>query len=298
MPDNPLDEQVVARILERASEFERAGIRRDPANSITEASLIAAAEEVGLSPDAVRRSIAVEQMGPPPPARLGDSILGPALVHVESEMGLDAGEVLARIDSWLVDGHHLRRDALRSGDGEWSKRSGLVGATVRTMRSATGEGKLGDFERVNAVARDSGVGSSLMRLTVNRTKNRRLAGLGGAVVAVGGTSAAVLVAVVVAPVAALATPAAIGAGVGVACIGRKRAQATEREMRRVIDAVTVGADPTRLGRDVVRRATDKASAASSSVLRSVGRPAPTALAPPQPGLNPPNPVHPGGPADS
>ena len=137
-------------------------------------------------------------------------MLGPSQVYADGEVDVPADEALARVDSWLVDGHHLRRDVLRSGHGEWSKRSGLVGVTVRTIRNATGEGKLGDFERVNAAARDTGSGSSVVRITVDRTTSRRFAGGGGTVIAVGGMTGVVVAAVAVTPVVLLAMPAAIG----------------------------------------------------------------------------------------
>ncbi len=281
----PLDANVVARILRRAGDFERTGDVQDAAGTIAEASLIAAAEEVGLSVDAVRRSIAVERLGPLPLERFGDRILGPSQVYADEEIDVPAEDALARVDAWLVDGHHLRRDVLRSGHGEWSKRSGLVGVTVRTIRNATGEGKLGDFERVSATARDTGRGSSMVRIMIDRSTNRRFAGSGGTVVAVGGVTGVVVAAVAATPVVLLAMPAAIVAGVGVALTGRKRARDTEREIRRLLDAVGAGADPTRLSVDVVRRATGKATAAGSTALRAVGRLAP----PPPPPLRPPIP---------
>ena len=110
----PLDAKVVARILRRAGDLERTGDVYDEAGTIAEASLIAAAEEVGLSVDAVRRSIAVERLGPPPVARPGDRILGPSQEYADGEVDLPADDALGRVDSWLVDGHHLRRDVLRS----------------------------------------------------------------------------------------------------------------------------------------------------------------------------------------
>lgn len=263
----PLDAKVVARILRRAGDLERAGEAQDEAGTIAEASLIAAAEEVGLSVDAVRRSIAVERLGPLPVARSGDRIVGPSHVYADGESDVPADDALARVDAWLVDGHHLRRDVLRPGHGEWSKRSGLVGVTIRTIRNATGEGKLGDFERVNAVARDTGSGSSVVRITIDRTTNRRFAGGGGAVVAVGGMTGVVVAAAVATPVVLLAMPVAIVAGVGVAMTGRKRARGTEREIRRLLEAVGAGDDPTRLSVDVVRRAAGKATAARPPVRR-------------------------------
>ena len=253
----PLDARVVARILRRAGDLERAGDAQDEAGMIAEASLIAAAEEVGLSVDAIRRSIAIERLGPLPAARAGDRILGPSQVYADGEVDASAVEALAKVDSWLVDGHHLRRDVLRSGHGEWSKRSGLVGVTARTIRNATGEGQLGDFERVNAAACDTGSGSSMVRITIDRTTNRRFAGGSGTFIAVGGMTGVVVAGVAATPVVLLAIPAAIVAGVGVALTGRKRAGRTEREVRRLLDAVDAGVDPTRLSVDVVRRATGR-----------------------------------------
>jgi hypothetical protein len=263
-----LDASAVARVLRRASDLERATGADDDPGSISEASLIAAAEEVGLSIDALRRSIAVERLGPPPPARRGDRVLGPAQVYVEGEVGAPAGDALAEVDSWLVDGHHLRRDVLRPGHGEWSRRSDLVGVTVRAVRHATGEGRLGDCDRINASARETGDGSSVVRITIDRSPNRRRAGGGGAVIAVGGTAGAIVAGVALTPFVLLAMPVAIVAGIGVASSGKKRARETEREARRLLDAVSAGAGPTRLRVDIVRRATGRATSLGSNALRT------------------------------
>ena len=268
----PIDSKVVARILRRAGDLERTTEEPDEAGTIAEASLIAAAEEVGLSVDAVRRSIAIERLGPLPVTHAGDRIVGPSQVHADGEVDAPADAALARVDAWLVDGHHLRRDVLRSGHGEWSKRSGLLGATVRTIRNATGEGKLGDCERIDAAVCETGSGSSVVRITIDRTTSRRFAGGGGTAVAVGGAAGVAVVAVAATPIALVAMPAAIMAGVGVALSGRKRARATEREIRRVLDAVDAGADPTRLSVEVVRRATGRSTAAGSRALLAVDRP--------------------------
>ena len=275
--EGPLDANVVAKILRRASDLERRREVDDPTDGIAETSLIAAAEEVGLSADAVRRSIAYERLGPVPKPRPGDRLLGPAHVYADEEIGTPADEALARVDAWMVDGHHLRRDALRSGHGVWSKRSGIVGVTARTIRGATGEGKLGDSARVEATARDIGHGSSMVRVVIDRSTNRRVAGGGGAVVAVGGITGVAIAAAAATPVLLVAMPLAVVAGVGVAMSGRKRAGATRREIQRVLDAVGDGTDPTRLSVDVVRRASGKATAVGSGALRTVGR-----LVPPPP----------------
>jgi len=262
----PLDAQVVARILQRAGDLERHRSSDEDPGVIAESSLIAAAEEVGLSADAVRRSIAVERLGPLPRARPSDRVLGPAQVCADGEIEAPADEALARVDSWLVDGHHLRRDALQHGHGEWSKRSGLVGATVRTIRSATGEGKLGQFERVDAAARDTGNGSSLVRITVDRTNNRRIAGGGASALAVTGVTGAVVAAAAAAPIVLLAMPTAIVACTAVALTSRKQGRDTQREIRRLLEAVRAGNEPTRLSVDVVRRARGTSTATGSRAL--------------------------------
>ena len=264
-----------------------AGGEQDEAGTIAEASLIAAAEEVGLSVDAVRRSIAVERLGPLPVARPGDRILGPSQVYADGEVDVPADDALARVDSWLVDGHHLRRDVLRSGHGEWSKRSGFVGVTVRTIRNATGEGKLGDFERVDAAARDTGSGSSVRadhdrpndQSTIRRRRwHRRCRGWDDRCRRGRGCRDAFR-----APGDARCDRCRRGRGVDRSEAGsRYRAR-----IRRLLDAVGAGTDPTRLSLDVVRRATGKATAAGSSALRAVGRIAPPPPAPPAARLDPP-----------
>ena len=162
----PIDARVVARILSGAGDIEGTEGLRDELGQIAEESLIAAAEEVGLSADAVRRSIAVERLGHRPQrARLSDS------------WG-------RRRCTWMAKGRRSGRRRLgqsRFVAGRWppsaprtfcgrgtasgAKRSGLVGATVRTIRNATGEGKLGDFERINATVCDTRSGSSVVRIT-------------------------------------------------------------------------------------------------------------------------------------
>ena len=117
----------------------------------------------------------------------------------------------------------------------------------------------------------------MVRVVIDRSNNRRFAGGGGAVVAVGGMTGVAIAAAAATPVLLVAMPLAVVAGLGVAMTGRKRAGATQREIRRVLDAVGDGTDPIRLSVDVVRRASGKATAVGSGALRTVGR-----LVPPPP----------------
>jgi len=119
--EGSLEAQVVARILRRASELELSDSEGDSDRGIAEASLIEAAEEVGMSVTAVRSSIALERLGPLPAPRIGDRIVGPSSVYAEGEIDAGARDALVLVDQWLVNGHHLRRDILRPDHGEWSK---------------------------------------------------------------------------------------------------------------------------------------------------------------------------------
>src|SRR3954454_5123710 len=101
-----LDRAAMARIIRRAGELADSEINDDAEDTITETSLIAAAEEVGLPVIAVRRSLAAERLGPSAEPQFGDRLVGPAVVAVVSEIAGAADDVLGRVDAWLVQGHH------------------------------------------------------------------------------------------------------------------------------------------------------------------------------------------------
>ncbi|MET0145066.1 MAG: hypothetical protein ABW328_09815 [Ilumatobacteraceae bacterium] len=247
-----LDRAAATRVLRRASETAGDASLVD-VDVIDEQTLIAAAGEVGIPVAAVRRAIAVERLGPPPPTHVGDGIVGTATVSVDAELTGNAGAVLARIDTWMVSGHHLRRDRRRDGHGEWTKRPGAVGAGLRTVRGATGEGRLGDVRRVTATVRDTGDGTCVVRVQVDRHVDRTVRAAAGAVVGGGAAAGIVLGALAVGPMLLVVAPAALAIGVGLAATGRSRAGRVEHEVERLLDAVDQQARPARLSADVLRR---------------------------------------------
>ena len=250
--DLQLDHEVVARIVRRATELAGPVSIDDAHTRISRAALIAAADEVGLPVAAVLRSIAVEQLGVVPKARLSDRLLGAGVVSVDDEIEGTSDDVLHRIDSWLVDGHHRRRDRLRSGRGEWSKRSGFVGVTVRRMRAATGEGRLGTYQLIAATVEEIGTGSTAVRVTVDRQSDRAVAVAGGAIVAVGGAGG-IVAAAASGPAVLLVAPIVVLGSIGVALTGRRRARRTESEVQRLLEAVADHQHPTRLRTEVTQR---------------------------------------------
>ncbi len=254
MTQRQLDRDVAGRVLRRASQFAGDGSDVLPIfGSVSEQALVEAAVEVGIPVAAVQRALALERLDPLPRRRAGDRVVGAAVVAVDAEVAGSAADVLARLDAWFVEGHHLRRYRVRNGRGEWTRRNGIVGRTVRHVRVATGEGRLGRMRRVWVSTGDTGTGTTVVRVEVDRARDRRTSAAAGAAVAVVATAGTVVLAAVTAPVLLVATPVALVAGVRVAGGGRSRADVVAGEVDRLLDAVEDGVRPVRLRTDVARR---------------------------------------------
>jgi hypothetical protein len=247
-----LDRDAVRRVLRRATSLADGDPVHVDADRIDPDTLVAAAAEVGIPEDAVRRALTVEQLGAAPSQR--GLVLGPAVVVVDEELHGEAAAALAALDRWLVGGHHMRRDRLHATTGTWTRRRGILGTTYRSLRHATGEGHLGDLERIDVVALDTGAGTCVVRVIADRRRERRARGVAGA--AVGGvtTVGAVVGAVALGPWLLLAAPATVAVGTGIAVSGRRRARRVEGEIDRVLDSVEHGHRPVRLAPDLARRA--------------------------------------------
>jgi hypothetical protein len=245
-----LDPDAVARVLRRASEL---SVDESEPDGIDPDALIEAADEAGIPVVAVRRALAIERLGPPPAGQVGDVVLGPPIVTVDAEVPGHATDAMARVDAWLVAGHHLRRERRREHRSEFARRTGLVGRTVRTVRSVTGEGQLGRLRRVVASAEDTGAGTCIVRIEADRSTERRTMASEGAAVTAVGALGLLVTGLLAGPVVLVAAPVVALAGVGVAARGRGRADRVEHEVELVLDAVEQGSDPTRLATDVVRR---------------------------------------------
>ena len=252
MSDEPvLSADEVARVMRRASELVgEAGA--DGADGLPASAVVAAAAEVGIPAAAVHRAIALERLGPTPPARPGDRLVGPREVVVETRLAMPVAEAMARLDQWLTEGHHLRREAWSGRDGEWARRSGLVAAGSRATRSALGEGQLGEIRSIRASAREDGDGT-VLRLGLDRSNVRTAFVGGGTAIAAAGTATGAALAITVFPAFALIAPAAVLGGAGVARAGRSQSDRIEREARRLLDAIARRATPTTLGAEIRRR---------------------------------------------
>jgi hypothetical protein len=240
----------VRRVLRRATELDAATTSAD--DRLDADALVAAAAEAGIPEHAVRRAIALEQLGPPPRRR--GRLLGPPVVVVDEELDGPSDDVVRRLDAWLVAGHHMRRDRVRGGSGSWTRRRGVIGSTFRTIRHVTGEGYLGDLAKIDVTAVDCGEGACVVRVAADRRRERRIRGAAGATVATVTAAGAVVGAALLGPVVLLAAPVSVVAGTGIAVGGRRRARRVAGEIDRLLDSVEHGARPTRLGTDLARRA--------------------------------------------
>lgn len=249
-----LDRDAVGRVLRRASELAEEGSgAMPPPGVVNEQALVEAAAEVGIPAAAVHRALAVEQLDPLPRSRPADRLVGAAIVAVDAELTGAAPDVLARLDAWFVEGHHLHRHRVRGGRGEWTMRTGLVGRTIRKVRVATGEGRLGRMRHVWVSTGDTGAGTTMVRVEVDRGRARRVAAASGVAVAAVATAGTVALAVLAAPVLLVAAPVGVVAGARVAGGGRTQAGVIAGEVDRVLDAVDEQTAPVRLRTDVARR---------------------------------------------
>jgi hypothetical protein len=242
-----LDEAAVQRVVRRAFEIDQTP---DPlTGGITPEALVAAATELGVAPEAIRASLAIERLGPElSPARL-DRIVGPRSVVVERTVSYPAGEAFERLDEWFTAGHHLRREYGDGESGEWRKRGDLVAGLQRRARSVAGGAALGSVRLIVARVSEIDGERSIVRLSADRTVVRRAtAGTAGATGA-GAVTAAVIVAT---PAAAVAIPGLAVAG-AISVAAKHGSTKLGRELTRLLDQIESGRRPATLGRGLKRR---------------------------------------------
>ncbi len=235
-----LDRAAVERVLRKAGELEQ---RPNSADRVSEAAVLEAAAEVGLDPAAVRVALAVERLGPQPAAHRGDAILGPAEVVHERVLEVGFEDALARLDDLLVREHQLRPSRSRGLSREWRRRKGAVGSVQRAARSLVGDARLSKVQRVEAVASPVDDGHTVLRVLVDRSKERSGMAVGGSVVGGMILTGTVVTGVLFSPLLLAATPLAAVAGAGVALVGRRQAHELGDAVDELLDGVDCGATP-------------------------------------------------------
>src|SRR6188508_1747335 len=106
-----LDAAAVERVLRRAHDLSAAE-EASPfvGRTVSEEVVVAAAAEVGIAPEMVRVSLAIERLGPLPELGGLDGLTGPGDVTVQRAMDFSPDDVLRRLDDLLVRQHQLRRE--------------------------------------------------------------------------------------------------------------------------------------------------------------------------------------------
>ena len=236
------DDSTLDRIIRRAQELDE-GRRSD---GIDEESLVAAAAEVGISPESMWESMAVERLGPPPRRRRADRVVGPRRVVVERSIHRPAAEVLDLLDEWLTSGHHLRRIERTGGHGIWRKRTDVAANAQRAMRSLVGGAAHGAERVFEARVVPMGPDAALIRVEADRTASRRTTlGAAGGISAASVASGAVA-ATAVPPLAVIAIPGLAVAGAST-WAGRRTAGRLDTELARLLAQVGAGERPSHLG---------------------------------------------------
>lgn len=247
------------RILARAHLLEESV---HPADSGVEPdALIAAATEVGIDPNAVRDSLAIERLSiSATPVRRFDRLAGAGHIVIERELDLTVDQTISGLEAWLTSLHRLTCDRRSDGSLFARRRSDTSAQIGRMFSSAWGEGRLAATALVvEAVPQIVGTTPirprTLLRISADRRTPRqvRLAGggsLGGVGVA-GGALAAATDALIAVP--AIALPLTV-AGYVVARSGRGHADRLELELERLVSRVERGEQPTGLFGRMARRA--------------------------------------------
>lgn len=253
MVEEVFDGDDVARILRRAQALEGREPDDTPSAGVTSDALIEAAAEVGIDRDAVRDSIALEQLdATTPEAKTFDGLAGPAVVVVERELPMSVADVLAALEVWLTTRHRMRCIPERDGTVRFHRRTDTAASIGRRVSGMRGEGRLGHLDRITIRAAPQVVGTTpdsprtIVRVEADRVGTRRTRLTGGASLGAAGVGGAVVVAVegaiLLGPVVAIP---ALGAGYVAARSGRTQAERVELEIERLLTSVERQESPSR-----------------------------------------------------
>jgi hypothetical protein len=237
-----LDAAAVERVLRRASDL---GAERDGAifsnRTMSEDVVVAAAAEVGIAPELVRMSLAIERLGPVEERRALDRLSGSESVVVQRAVDINSATVLLRLDELLVAQHQLRRERTWPNAMQWRRRTDPFGSMQRRMRNLAGQAPLAGAEVITATVAPIAERRTIVRLTLGRGGRRSAAIAGGAAVATTGIAGVAVLAVTLSPLMLIASPAVVAAGLAITAHGRRQSAAAARNLECLLDGVEQGA---------------------------------------------------------
>lgn len=239
-----LDPEQAQQILRRAAELESRHQREEP--GLDRGALEAAAEEVGISPDAVRKAMAEHDAGTLVERPDDRHVLGPAQARVVRTVAMPITAAQLAVSKWLKS-QLLTVHSRRGDEVVWTRRTDMVSKVFRRV-DVTKRVQLGGVDRIVASVVDRGDGRALIRLDADLEFTRK--GLVTGVVAI-----PAVVAPVVAGAAAMvlsepwifAAGIPAGAAMGAAGIyaGRKTLAAERDDAQRILELFVADLDPRR-----------------------------------------------------
>lgn len=165
--NNRLDPSTASEIIRRATELDAGRVDQD--QGLDRYALEAAADEVGISPAAVRRALAEHDAGALVEPD-DHSVLGPARTQAVRTLELPAHTARARVDRWLK-GQLLEIHARRGEECEWRRRDDLA-AKLRRKVDPKKRVRLGDVDAIIVSAVSAGEDRSVVRICADLTHTR------------------------------------------------------------------------------------------------------------------------------
>ncbi len=173
-----------------------------------------------------------------------DRVVGSDRVSVHRSATAPEDAMRDRAIRLLEVGHGMRPRIQSDGVIVATKRRDFIGKLVKTVRDAQGLGQLGKLRRVEIAAVDVGDEPGALVLSADITDQRNAAVAGGAAVGVVGGVVVASAAVALGPIAILATPVAIAAGVLTSRAVHGTAERDVREhLEEAADALVRGDEP-------------------------------------------------------
>lgn len=231
-----LDPEAAAEIIRRAAELDAPLDVTPP--GLDRAALVAAADEVGLSPAAVRRAMAEHDAGTLAPAVTSGGLLGPARSQATRLLELPVAGAVSQVERWLK-GQLFERYRRDGDEVEWRPRDDLGAKVRRKVDGATARRvRLSGVDAVLVTVVAAGEGRSLVRLVADLEHTRR--GLATGVVAIPTAVGPILggaAALVTGEIALLVGGVPLGMALGsLGIVGGRRTLANERlEASRTLD---------------------------------------------------------------
>lgn len=237
-----LDPATTEVVLRRAFELARVEPTHDVVFSRSTLAEIAA--EVDLPVHAVAAALAEQMADGTADDSLLDRLVGSDRVTVH-RMSTASEEVMRERAVRLLEvGHGMRPRVQIDGVVVATKRKDVLGKLAHTVRDVQGLGQLGKLRRVEVAAVDVGDEPGALVLSADIGDKRTNAILGGSAVGVVGSLVAAGVAVTLAPVAAVAVPVALGAGVVTSRVVHGSTQReAEEDLEAAADVIVAGEDP-------------------------------------------------------